>query len=345
MRQQASSRATIFDVAQKAQVSIKTVSRVVNREPNVRAKTRERVQQAITDLQYTPDNSARNLARQRSHLIGLIYDDPSAYELPSSGYIIRMQQGALQACRAAMHELLIHPCDFRVRGVGDSLKRLIADARLAGVVVAAPLSNMKRIVDAIRETNVPFVRVSPGQRTRSHRCVSTNDAEVCAEMIDHLASLGHRKIGFVKGDETHVAVSTRFAGFEAGMRRNGLNINSRHVAVGNNSFESGEKAGVKLLDRVQRPTAIFCANDDMAAGVVRTAQRMGIAIPDELSISGFDDVVLARQIEPQLTTVRQPLARMTELAVEMLLSKENKAHHQTVPAEIVVRDSTGPAPD
>ena len=143
------SRPTIFDVAKIAGVSIKTVSRVVNHEPNVRESTRERVENAIAELKYRPDQSARNLASHRSHLIGLVYDDPAAYELPSSGYIIRMQEGALKACRSALSELLIHPCDLRKKNVGVELKALIEETRPAGIILAAPLSNMPKIVRAI----------------------------------------------------------------------------------------------------------------------------------------------------------------------------------------------------
>ncbi|MEL7022704.1 MAG: LacI family DNA-binding transcriptional regulator [Pseudomonadota bacterium] len=345
MGQQTITRATIFDVAQRASVSIKTVSRVVNREPNVRERTRAKVEQAIAELQYRPDSSARNLARQKSHLIGLVYDDPAAYELPSSGYIIRLQQGALRACRASMHELLIHPCNFRERGVGSALKSVIEDARLAGIVLAPPLSNMMRLVRAVQETGTPFVRISPGQKIRNHMCIATNDAEATAEIVDHLAQLGHRKIGFVTGDETHAAVSNRYEGFQKGLVRNGLRLSAKRVVSGNNSFESGERAAAKLLTLADRPTAVVCANDDMAAGVVRQAKKLGFNLPDDLSVTGFDDVVLARQILPTLTTVRQPLSRMAERAVEMLLKGKTGSQHEVVPAEMQLRDSTGPAPN
>ena len=116
------SRVTIDDVAHVAGVSIKTVSRVVNQEPNVRESTRARVEAAIAKLNYRPNVSARKLASQRSYLIGLIYDDPSHYEIPSAGYVISMQLGALQACRKAHHELLIHPCNYRSRHIADELK-------------------------------------------------------------------------------------------------------------------------------------------------------------------------------------------------------------------------------
>lgn len=340
------SKSTIFDVAKSAGVSIKTVSRVVNHEPNVRQSTRDRVEQAIAELKYYPDQSARNLASHRSHLIGLVYDDPAAYDLPSGGYILDLQQGALRACRAALCELLIHPCDYRRKSVGAELKSLIQQTRLAGIIVAAPLSNIAKIVRAIEATNTPLVRLSPGDHPKSETCVVTNDREVCAEMTRYLGELGHRRIAFIAGDPNHKAVTRRFLGYQDGLADMGLKFSERLVITGDNSFGSGESAAEKLLKRKNPPTAIFAANDDMAAGAVRTAHRMGVRIPDQLSVAGFDDIALSRQIDPALTTIRQPLVRMAEHAVAMLTKGEDSDSAGTVcvPASIKIRESTGPAP-
>ena len=179
-------KATIDDVAELAGVSIKTVSRVVNQEPNVREQTRARVLEAIDKLNYRPNQAARNLASDHSHLIGLIYDDPSAYETPSSQYVLRMQEGALRACRANNYELLIHPCRYRNRDVGKEIKALIERGRPDGIVLAAPLSNMPKIVRAIQATGTPFVRLSPGA-SNGQICPTFVDTH-CAITIGMLAS-------------------------------------------------------------------------------------------------------------------------------------------------------------
>ncbi|MFK8054316.1 MAG: LacI family DNA-binding transcriptional regulator [Woeseiaceae bacterium] len=340
------SKITIFEVAELAGVSIKTVSRVVNREPNVREQTRQRVNAAISELDYRPDRSARNLASQRSHLIGLVYDDPAAYELPSSGYIIRLQQGALLACRAAGHELLIHPCDFRKRSTGRDLVTLIQDTKLSGLVLAAPLSNMPKIVRSIQSTNTPFVRIAPGKAVRNQPCVITDDQASSAKMVEYLAELGHERIAFLKGDTVHAAVSNRYLGYLDGMEQAGLAIRQQLIKQGNNSFNSGIELAEQLLRRKNRPTAIFAANDDMAAGVIRVAKRLSLSIPDDLSVAGFDDIILARQIDPMLTTVRQPLRRMAESAVTMLTGDHNGKRElfESISATLKIRESTGPAP-
>lgn len=341
-------KATIDDVAELAGVSIKTVSRVVNHEPNVRQSTREKVEKAIAKLNYRPNLSARNLASHHSHLIGLVYDDPSAYEIPSAGYVIRMQQGALRACSTANYELLIHPCRIVDKDVGRELKELIEQVRPDGIVLAAPLSNMPSIVRAIAATGTPFVRVSPGVENGKQLSVATNDREISAEMTRYLASLGHERIAFIKGNPGHKAVGNRFLGYQDGLQQSGLAFSGQLVVEGDNSIGSGEATAAELLGRTPRPTAIFAANDDMAAGVVRVAERMGIAIPAELSVAGWDDVALARQIYPSLTTIRQPLSRMAERATAALIAGVQGSSElrgtEVVPATLQIRESTGPAP-
>ena len=341
-------KATIDDVAELAEVSIKTVSRVVNREPNVREATREKVEAAIAKLNYRPNKAAQNLASHHSHLIVLIYDDPTAYEIPSAGFIIRMQEGALRACGKANYELLIHPCRYRNKNVAAELKALIEKVRPDGIVLAAPLSNVPRIVKAIEETGTPLVRISPGAVNGSMATVSTNDHEVGAEMTRYLVSLGHKKIAFIKGHAGHKAVGNRFLGYIDGLRQCGIDVVDDLVMEGDNSIRSGEAAAFKLLDRDDPPTAIFAANDDMAAGVFRVADRLGISIPEELSVVGCDDIALAQQVYPALTTINQPLAQMAETAVNMLIRSNGKKQEAdrvaVVPGTLRVRDSTGPCP-
>jgi LacI family transcriptional regulator len=179
--------------------------------------------------------------------------------------------------------------------------------------------------------------------------VTTNDREICAEMTRYLAKLGHTRIAFITGDPEHLAVGNRYLGYQDGLAASGLEFSEELVAAGNNSFDSGQACGEKLLRLEPRPTAIFAANDDMAAGVLRIASRLGIQVPTELSIAGFDDIPLARQVEPALTSIRQPLLRMAERAAKMLLSADKDLisddADNCIPAAIMIRESTGPAPE
>jgi LacI family transcriptional regulator len=342
-------KVTIDDVAELAGVSIKTVSRVVNREPNVREATRAKVDAAIAELNYQPNKAARNLASHHSHIIGLIYDDPSYYEIPSAGYVIRMQQGVLSACHTSNYELLIHPCQYRKKDIGNEIKTLIEQVRPDGIVLAAPLSNMPKIVRAIEATGTPLVRLSPGTANGKQLSVVTNDREISAEMTRYLASLGHTRIAFITGHPSHKAVGNRYLGYRDGLEQSGLRFSEQLVAAGDSSIGSGEECAMQLLKTGNRPTAIFAANDDMAAGVIRVADRLGIKVPDELSVAGFDDIALARQIYPALTTINQPLSAMAEHAAVALIAsvqgKRTLLGTEIVPAALQVRESTGPAPD
>ena len=192
------------------------------------------------------------------------------------------------------------------------------------------------------------VRISPGKENGNDYSVATNDRDICAEMTRYLASLGHKSIAFVKGDPEHKAVARRFEGYRDGLSESNLEFSEELVVAGDNSIGSGEAAGEALLGRKSPPTAIFAANDDMAVGVMRAATRLGVEIPGQLSVAGFDDVELARQVYPRLTTIRQPLRAMAKCAAMALLDDEHEgtARRETeiVPATIKVRESTGPAP-
>ncbi|MDH3352618.1 MAG: substrate-binding domain-containing protein, partial [Gammaproteobacteria bacterium] len=175
-----------------------------------------------------------------------------------------------------------------------------------------------------------------------------NDREASAEMTRYLASLGHTRIAFITGHPRHKAVGNRLRGYRDGLQQSGLTFSEQLVVAGDNSFSSGEAAAAELLGRKPPPTAIFAANDDMAAGVIRVADRLGIDIPRQLSVAGFDDIALARQVYPTLTTIRQPLATMAERAALALIRDAREDHSskgtEVVPATLQIRESTGPAP-
>jgi LacI family transcriptional regulator len=332
--------ATIKDVARLAGVSIKTVSRVTNKEANVRKETRQKVQRAIDKLEYRPNPSARKLAATRSYVVGLLYDNPSA------AYLINVQNGALRASRAEGYDVVIYPCSYQDPQLVPSISSLIKSRSADGLILTPPLSDMKPLLNALDKLAVPFVLIAPADVSESHRAICTNDREVCAEMTRYLASLGHRRIGFVMGHRDHGAVGNRRLGYQDGLRSCGIKLDRKLVRRGDNSFESGERCGRGLLDLEQPPSAIFAANDDMAAGVMKAAYEKGLAIPRDLSVAGFDDIPLSSRIWPSLTTVNQPVEEMADHATALLLrqirgERSNDIAH-TVESKLVIRNSTGP---
>jgi LacI family transcriptional regulator len=245
--------------------------------------------------------------------------------------------------------LLIHPCNYRKKNLDAEIRALIEQARPAGIVLAAPLSNMPKIVRAIESADTPFVRLSPGTSDGKQLSIATNDREVSAEMTRYLASLGHKNIAFITGHRKAKAVTNRYLGYQDGLEQSGLKFSERLVAQGDNSFGSGLEGAHKLLEQKHPPTAIFAANDDMAVATVRVADSLGIKVPDQLSVAGFDDIALARQVFPSLTTIRQPLSKMSERAAESLIESkydtQKVASTEIIPATLIIRESTGPAPD
>ncbi len=333
-------KATIDDVAALAGVSIKTVSRVVNNEPNVRPATREKVDSAIAALNYRPNQSARSLAGNKSYLLGLIYGHPSAH------YVLDIQEGVLEVCRPQRYELLVHPAIHRDPNVLNEVTDLILEKRVDGVMLTPPLSDNMTVINSLKKMNIPFVRVAPTENKSLSPYVETNDEEASYDMTCQLIAWGHTRIGFICGHPDHRAMSLRYEGYKAALIENDLPLIKELVEQGDNSFESGEECGKKLLLQAQRPTAIFAANDDMAAGVMMVAHQSGVKIPAQLSVAGFDDTPVAHQLYPSLTTIRQPIRQMAKKATDLLL-KQLKGREIQLPASmlsssIIVRDSTGP---
>lgn len=335
-------KATIDDVAELAGVSMKTVSRVVNKEPNVRPETRDKVLTAIAALDYSPNLSARSLAGNRSYVLGLLYGSPSA------NYVIDIQEGVLSMCRPQGYDLLIHPCNHRDENITNEITDLVHQKRIDGVILTPPLSDNLNVINALKVLDVPMVRVAPTRNKEICPYVETNDEEASYDMTCQLIAMGHTRIGFICGHPDHLAVSLRYEGYKAALIENKISLEVELVELGLNSFESGEVCARKLLKKTPRPTAIFAANDDMAAGVMMVAHQGGIAIPAELSVVGYDDTPVAHQIWPSLTTVRQPIQQMAKKATELLL-KQVKGKDVQLPASmlnstLIVRNSTGPAP-
>lgn len=313
---------TIDDVAAKAGVSIKTVSRVVNKEPNVREKTREKVMEAIKALNYRPNQSARGLAGRRSYLIGLLYDNPSP------NYLANLQAGVLAACQEVSYGLALSPVSYGDEDLVDSVIAWMRQSAIDGVLLTPPLSDSAALVAAIKEEGVPCVIVSsvgPG----GVPAVVIDEKEAARQMTMHLIEAGHRSIGFIKGHPDHYASAHRFNGFSEAMEEAGLKVEEPLVKQGYFDFDSGKQAGEELINGDVRPTAVFASNDDMAAGVMHIAHRLKLEIPSDIAVVGFDDTPLSRQVWPNLSTVRQPIRLMGQCAGDLLLQSiggESRKH-------------------
>ncbi|MDF2493394.1 LacI family DNA-binding transcriptional regulator [Sphingomonas sp.] len=330
-------RATITDVAERSGTSIKTVSRVFNDEPFVRPETRKRVLDAAAALDYHPNMAARSLVRGRSFLIGLFYENPSP------NYVVDLQTGALDRLHDERYRLLLFPCES-ARVVSGKLLQLARTSGVEGIVLAPPLGDDPHTVNELVEARIPFVRIAPTTALDASPTVGIDDRAAAREMTDHLLSLGHRRIAFVQGDPAHPSNTQRLESFRAAMAAAGATVEERLIEQGNYTFESGLAAGRRIFADRQRPTAVFAANDDMAAGVVVAAKEAGLDVPGHVSVAGFDDSLISRVTWPQLTTIHQPTYDMAHAATDALLAViEKRPIKQAVRLEhqLLVRGSTG----
>lgn len=332
---------TINDVARLAGVSKKTVSRVINNSPLLRAETREKVQKVIAESGFAPDPQARGLAFRRSFLVGMIYDNPSP------NYVVNMQQGVLDAVRGSGLELVVHPCNRASETFLADVRGFIVRQKLFGVVMPPSVSEDERVIAILKEAECPYVRIASVSLDEPRHMVVTNDSSGAAEAARHLAGLGHRRIAFISGPDSFRSSHERGKGFAEGLAEHGLTLDPAYVRVGAYTFESGVEAARDLLAMADRPTAIFAGNDEMAIGVMKAARDAGLDVPCDLSICGFDDLPMASRVWPNLTTVRLPIRDMGRMAAEKLTASIRGLDAATltqpeVRPSLVVRDSTAP---
>lgn len=334
-----SKRSTIDDVARLAGVSIKTVSRVFNRAPNVRQATRDKVVAAAEALDYQPNLSARRLASNRTFLIGMLYDKPDPQN--ENDYITLVQSGAIQACQDHGYHLLIAPCQLN----SPDLTREVAglSRQVDGFIALQPLSDHMELMRTLLESGTACVRVS--QRPfDGFPWISVADVDAADAMTEHLIELGHRRIGFIVGHPDHGQSHDRLAGYKRALERSEIPYDESIVRQGLFDYASGRSCARELLSLSPRPTAIFAGNDPMAMGALSVAHELGLEVPRVLSVAGFDDSPLARHAWPPLTTVRQPIAEVARLAT-LELVKRIEGHsdgdpHHCLEAELVCRAST-----
>lgn len=332
-------KATIYDVAARAGVSLKTVSRVINNEPHVREQTQKKVLAAVKALDYHPSLSARGLASNRSDIIGLLYDNSNCT------YIVDVQNGVLEQCRLEGFDLLIHPCNYLDPALSDEILATVKRTRLAGVILTPPVSDLKSLTRKFTSQQIDFVRLSPGAPNSSSPCVFSDEKQGAFEMTNHLVSLGHTRIGFIVGHPDHCSSMQRLDGYKEALASAGIKIQAPLIRQGDYSFKSGEKCARELLRLKKPPTAIFASNDEMAAGVIMLAHQLGIQIPDQLSVAGYDDSPTAQHIWPSLTSIKQPVAKLAQTAAAILIGRlKNRATDELKPvldSQLVVRESTG----
>jgi len=336
----------MIDVANHAGVSLKSVSRVLNNEPHVQEKLRTKVMKSVRELGYVPSASARSLRSLRSYCINIVSHSMS------SSFVHAVQFGALRVCQSSGYRMSVSMLDVSKAKdssyLGDWCDEIVRTDKPDGVILMPPFSENPKINEVISDRGVFIARIGPNDIEDDNATILIDDRAAACEIMEHLISLGHRRIGFVRGRENQGATHQRFMGYRDALASADIDFDQSLVMPGQFNFESGLAAGDNFLDMKKRPTAVFAANDDMAAGVLVAAHRRSISVPDSLSIVGFDDSEIAKKMWPALTTIRQPLLDLGARAMEVLIRKAGKKGDaksgwvERLNYELVVRQSSAP---
>ena len=328
-------RVTITDVARTAGVSVATVSKVINGRYGVAATTSARVQGVIADLGYETSLVARSLRSGSSNVIGILVAEFEPYST-------EILKGASKAMGGSGYDLLAYAGAGHGGGeVGWESRSL---SRLSGTLIDGAILVTPTVVD-VRD-GVPVVAIDPHRGPSGHATVDAENRGGAVLATEYLIGLGHRRIAFLGGREDLESSRLREDGFRSAMAAAGLDVDPRYLRVGGYKRETADDPAHELLALPDRPTAVFAANDLMAIAMIDAAADMGLRVPEDLSVVGFDDVPEAVAAIPPLTTVAQPLQQMGMEAVRMLLrlvtEPEASSDHVRLPTRLIERASAAP---
>ena len=346
---------TIYDVAAAAGVSIKSVSRVLNGEPNVSDALKVKVGKAVEDLGYRRSLSARGLAGSSSSVIAALIDAGMTIKHWQSGsgndYLSRLELGVLMELRQVDYHLMVEMVDYASPTLRRDLSALLSSIRPEGVLLTPPNSDLTEVLDILDASGVAYARIGAERELDRGILVSMDERQAAYDMTVHLIGLGHRRIGFIGGPPLYSASRLRLEGFRAAMSAHGLDVPDDAVAAGDFTFAAGVVGVETLLNVGAPPTAIFGSCDDTALGAIQGAVARGLHVPNDLSVAGFDDSPSAMFSNPTLTTIRQPVAEMAAAAVQRLtpplrarLNPAEEGGPLVVPYRLIVRASTAAAP-
>jgi LacI family transcriptional regulator len=325
---------TIKDVAKRANVSIATVSRIVNNQTGYSEKTKKKVLEAIEELGYQPNAIARGLINKRTHTIGVLFPKLS------STFVTDLLSGIEKATHEAGSSIIV--CHTESNG-DKTMKylQLLNEKRIDGIIfTSAPLK--EEYYQYIKKMNVPMVLLSTESYAHPVPYVKVNDRHAAYTATNFLISKGHKKIGMISGNKNDlIAGKPRIDGFISALQDHNLPFDEKRIVYNNGfSFHEGVESLKTLLEQDTDITALFAASDELAIGAISAAYHLGIKVPDELSIIGYDNLSIAEMSVPPLTSVAQPLPEMGEMAAKMIfemLESDNNVESRIMPHQIKER--------
>ncbi len=327
--------ATIYQVAERAGVSLSTVSRVLNGKATVNQALKERVEKAVKELDYRPNSVARSLANNRSDSVGILVPELNS---PFFGHLMQTVESTM---RAADKHVIITVGRYCLETEKDAVEFLISRNCDAIIMHAEALSDEYLI--ELNDKKLPIALVNRQIDDLPDACSSLNNEQGGYIATQHLIELGHKNIAYISGPTEKRDAAQRLEGHKRALQEAGIAVNSQLIFNGDYSEEDGKIGLLELLARDIPFSALVCANDWMASGAISCARDLGMSLPHDLSIVGFDDVVFAHHVFPRLTTVSNPIDKMAKEAANYILNKvygqKNVLKHQFEPS-LVVREST-----
>ncbi|MEB8433518.1 LacI family DNA-binding transcriptional regulator [Cocleimonas sp. KMM 6892] len=332
---------TLQDVAAKANVSTATVSRCLNAPDKVRTEVQQKINQAIDELGYVPDGAARALASRRTNTVGVIV--PTIDNSIFSKALQYLQTGLNKANYTLLLTNNSFSEEIELREVQTLLSRGIDGIVMVGA------QHHPEIYKAINRYQIPIVNLWIYDPDSEYSCIGFDHIKAGKQITKHLLELGHESFGVISGTrENNDRAEERFKGLKQQLDEAGIILEDDRVIDCRFSVENGSKSFHKLLDRHPDITAIICGNDVLAIGALHGAQERGIRVPEDLSITGFDNIEILPFLKPSLTTINSPSRRMGEKAADYILQqikdKTNIIERIELEAELIVRETTGPAP-
>ncbi|MBU2494484.1 MAG: LacI family transcriptional regulator [Bacteroidetes bacterium] len=332
---------TIKDVAQKAGVSIATVSLVINNHKRISSDTKKKVQKAIKDLNYYPSRSARDLVSKKTGNIGFILTDD--HFLRTEPFYTRIFLGTEFEARDGEYYILLTTIksDYSEK---DPLPRFILDRSVDGVIVAGKIPEV--LIDKLAKYNLPLIFVDYTSAKENFPVVLIDNIQGGITATNHLISYGHKNIAFIGGDINHPSINERLIGYKKALENAGINPNKKFISTTSPypDRQNGYNSAKKIFSTQKDVTAVFACNDAMAIGVMHYLKDSGFSIPNDISIIGFDDVESDLMLDPPLTTIRVPKIELGAEALRLMINtlkyKNSNAKKILVPVELIIRKST-----